>query len=57
MDTLESLAHRGYTEVSYVAIRTMNTKITNTATLFLNANNLSVNLPVNVTSKAWLKWL
>ena len=56
MDTLESLAHRGYTEGSYVVIRTMNTKITNTATLFLNANNLSVNLPVNVMNKAWLKW-
>ena len=55
MDTLESLAHRGYTEGFYVVIRTMNTKITNTATLFLNANNLSVNLPVNVTSKVWLK--
>ena len=26
MDTLESLAHRGYTEGSYVAIRTTNTK-------------------------------
>ena len=35
----------------------MNTKITNMATLSLNANNLSVNLPVNGNeTQAWLKW-
>ncbi|KIE97298.1 protease [Actinobacillus pleuropneumoniae] len=55
MDTLESLAHRGYTEASYVAILMTNIKTTNTATRFRTANNLSANLPVNVTPKVWRK--
>lgn len=55
MDTLESLAHRGYTEGFYAVIRMMNTKIMITGILFLNANNLSANLPVNVMNKVWRK--
>ncbi|VEB26674.1 putative protease [Actinobacillus lignieresii] len=55
MDTLESLAHRGYTKASCVVIPMTNIKTTNTATRFRTANNLSANLPVNVTPKVWRK--
>ncbi|GAL36021.1 putative protease [Vibrio maritimus] len=47
MGTLESLAHRGYTEGSYVAIHTTATKTTITVTLFQILNSSLVSLPVN----------
>lgn len=55
MQTLESLAHRGYTEGFCAAILMMNIKIMITATRFPSNSNLSVNLPLYAKT-AWRKW-
>ena len=57
MDTLESLAHRGYTE-GFLRRHTHDEyQNYEYGYSISNANNLSVNLPVNVMNKVWLKWL
>lgn len=47
LETLEGLAHRGYTKVSCVVILTTIIRTTNTVIQFLTASSLLVSLPVS----------